>query len=139
MCCFSKNQQDVINAFIMMGIGAVGCMVFGIILEHIAPPPYKKIMDREYEKKIAQGNSPEYSFITYLQDNASSMKELLEEIDDAPNPSLLFDMIYLHYKESAHGDQVQSREMVQSMIWRERRRMENEKGTGTDGLHGRAG
>ena len=141
MCIFSNDQQGAISAFLIMGIGAGGCLVFGIILEQIEPAPYKKIMEeeREYAKQVASGNRPEYSFISYLQDNGSSMEELLAEIDNVTDPGLLFNMVYLSYKESAHGERVQSKEMVQSMIWRERRRLEHEKRTGTDKLPGRAG
>lgn len=123
MCLIADAPQDVGTAFIVMEAGAIGGIVFGHFLDKLESPLYASVI-KEKTPKIEIGHKclPEYSFIQYLQDNASSLQELLKYIDEAPDPRLVFDMVYLSYKESTKGERIQSREQVQGIIWRERGR-----------------
>lgn len=134
MVAMASNSQDVVNAFLLMEIGAGGGIVFGHILERLEQTPYRKILeeDRKHARQMEHCKNPVYSFITFLSDNSCTLSELIRIIDEAPNPKLTFYTIYLNYKIAAQEDRIESKEQVQSMIWRERRRMEHEAAKETD-------
>lgn len=128
MVAMANNSQDVMNAFTLMGIGAAGGIVFGHILEKLEQQSYRKVLeeDKEYARQVEYWKHPLYSFVTFLNDNGCTLQELIEMIDEAPNPRHTFDTVYLNYKVAAKEDRIESKEQVQSMIWRERRRMGHE-------------
>ncbi|MCM1159351.1 MAG: hypothetical protein NC300_11315 [Bacteroidales bacterium] len=92
-----------------------------------APEQVKKKIEEMDREAAASGQfdyiyQPEYSFITYLQDNASSLRDLIQKIDESNNPRVMFEMVYRDYRNTAGESRTQTKEQIQGMIWRERGR-----------------
>lgn len=88
MCAFANDRQSVYNAFLLMAIGAAGAIVFGHILEKIRPLPFRDWNKEDLKESVYMYQS-QYPFIVYMWHNDSSIKELIEFLDDAPDPELL--------------------------------------------------
>lgn len=127
------NAETFAVAIIMMAIGFSGTVVLSEIMDSMKPEQSQKSIRQKIEemdeKAIKSGQfnyiyDPGYSFVQYLRDHGSSLKEYIYLSDESENPAQLFRDTYEDYVKASKGRKVQSKDIVQSTIWRERRRME---------------
>ena len=131
LICINETGSMAAIAIILIIIGTIGCIVCSFKLESLTERPefseeeLLEMIDQLDKPRENRGNVnayPEYTFIQYLKDSDSSLKEFIQLIDENEDPKGYIIATYNHYKACARGHRVQSMELVLSMIWRERRR-----------------
>lgn len=132
LCVGAKTVVTMLIAAGLFIAGGISCIIIedimGMMEEEPEPEDVRKELEKQDKEECGKGAfsyiyRPEYTFVQYLEDNSCSLKELLEYMDN-PDSGMLFEEVYQHYVADAAGDRVQSRESVQSIIWRERKRYE---------------
>lgn len=127
LCVMADSSAVMIVAFTLIEIGCVGCIIGGYIHERMFPVKVRLSMEKQDREDVKSGKyadmyEPVYLFRDYLKDNSCTVDELIQILKDAADNEILFDMIYLNYKESAGDSEVQSRKQVENIIKRASRR-----------------
>lgn len=134
LCTIAETRAGAVTAFVVMAVGITCGIVFGHAWEKIKPIPWKgeekPMWEKQDQQDLKDGKfnyiyHPEYPFFAYLSDNDTTLRELISIIDSDQEPAERFRAMYENYCASARGSRVQTVEQIQSMIWRERRRMRN--------------
>lgn len=133
LICINETGSMAAIAIILIIVGTIGCIVCELWLDSMTEKPefsedeLLEMIDQLDKSEGNRGNVnsyPEYTFLQYLKDSDSSLKEFIQLIDENGDPKGYIIATYNHYKSCARGHRVQSMELVLSMIWRERRRLE---------------